>query len=73
MMEFASDRTIDSAMQKAGIQQLKKEQRTAIHEFKSGRDVIAGYGKSFCYALLPAVFDELRVNVGSSIVICVSP
>ena len=79
-MEFASEdveRAIDSAMQKAGIKQLKKEQRSAIQEFVSGRDVFVplptGYGKSFCYALLPAVFDDLWSNVGSSIVICVSP
>lgn len=32
-----------------------------------------GYGKSFCYALLPAVFDHLRLSIGASIVICISP
>ena len=83
-MEFANkdvERAIDSAMRKAGIQQLKKEQRSAIQEFVSGKDVFVsiptgcgkdvfvslptGYGKSFCYALLPAVFDDLRSNVGS--------
>ena len=31
-----------------------------------------GYGKSFCYGLLPAVFDHLRSSMGTSIVICVS-
>ena len=77
MMEFSSEdieRAIDTAMRKAEVKELKKEQRGTIHEFVSGRDVFVslptGYGKSFCYALLPAVFDEVR---GSIIVICVSP
>ena len=79
-MEFSSEdieRAIDTAMRKAEIRELKKEQRSAIHDFVSARDVFVslptGYGKSFCYALLPAVFDELRGSIGTSIVICVSP
>ena len=32
-------RTIDSAMVKADIRELKKEQRSAIHDFASSRDV----------------------------------
>ena len=80
MMEFSSEdieRAIDTAMRKAEVKELKKEQRGTIHEFVSGRDVFVslptGYGKSFCYALLPAVFDELRGSIGTSIVICISP
>ena len=46
-------------------------------DFVSGRDVFVslptGYGKPFCYALLPAVFYDLRANVGPSIMICMSP
>ena len=42
-------------------------QRRAIHHFVSGREVFVslptGYGKSFCYALLPAVFDHLRLSI----------
>ena len=32
-----------------------------------------GYGKSLCFALLPLVFDYLRGEANTSIVICVSP
>ena len=32
-----------------------------------------GYGKSLCFALLPVVFDYLRGQKNSSIVVCVSP
>ena len=79
-MEFSSEdieHAIDTAMRKAEVKELKKEQRGTIHEFVSGRDVFVslptGYGKSFCYALLPAVFDKLRGSIGTFIVICVSP
>ena len=52
--------TIDTAMRKAEVQELKKEQRSAIRDFVSGRDVFVllptGYNKSFCYALLPSKF-----------------
>ena len=80
MIAFSSEDiecAIYTAVRKAKIQELKREQRSAIYDFVSGRDVIVllptGYGKSFCYALLPAVFDELRESSGTSIVICVSP
>ena len=42
-----------------------------------GNDVQAilptGYGKSFCFTLLPLVFDHLRGEKMASVVICVSP
>lgn len=64
-------------MRKAEIQELKKVQQSAIHDFVSGRDVFVslptGYGKSFCYALLSAVFDELHESIGTLIMIYVSP
>ena len=54
-------------MKMAGLKKVKKEQRRVIHSFVSGRDVFVslptGYGKSFCYALLPAVFDHLRSSI----------
>jgi bloom syndrome protein len=68
---------VDHATKKAGLSELKVEQRKVLHQFVSGRDVFValptGYGKSFCYALLPAVFDHLRSSNEASIVICVSP
>lgn len=54
--------------------ELKKEQIEAIHSFVSSKDVLwPCYGKLFCYALLPAVFDHLCLSIGASIVICISP
>ena len=54
-------------MKMAGLKKVKKEQRRVIHDFVSARDVFVslptGYGKSFCYALLPAVFDHLRSSI----------
>ena len=79
-MEFCTEdieRAMDYAMQLSGLKELKTEQRRAISDLVSGRDVFVslptGYGKSFCYGLLPAVFDHLRSSMGTSIVICVSP
>lgn len=79
-MEFKTsdiESAIDGAVTRAGLKELKDEQRQVIVDFVSGRYVFVslptGYGKSFCYALLPAVFDQLRSNLGSSIAICVSP
>ena len=49
----------------------------AIKSFVEGNDVLvilpSGYGKSLCFALLPLVFDYLRGEANTSIVICVSP
>ena len=59
------------------VEELKKEQSQAIRSLVSGRDVFValppGYGKSFCYALRPLVFERLRAATHKSIVICVSP
>ena len=71
------DAAIVSAMQVFGLESLKHQQREAIREFVSGRDVFVslptGFGKSYCYALLPTVFDNLRTDKELSIMLCVSP
>ena len=68
---------IDHAMKTVGLASLKREQREAIQQFYSGKDVFValptGYGKSYCYALLPLAFDFLRETEHPSIAICVSP
>lgn len=60
-----------------GLENLKREQHEAIQEFVNGKDVfvslLTGYRKSYCYALLPLVFDVLRESKYPSIAICVSP
>ena len=71
------DAAIDAAMQVFCLKSLKYQQREAIREFVSGRDVFVslptGFGKSYCYALLPTVFDNLRPHEEPSIMLCVSP
>ena len=71
------DAAIDAAMQVFCLKSLKYQQREAIREFVSGRDVFVslptGFGKSYCYALLPTVFDNLRSHEEPSIMLCVSP
>ncbi len=50
----------------AGYKALHKEQKEAIVDFVSGRDV-------FCFALLPAIFDVIRRVFKKSLVVVVSP
>jgi len=68
---------INNAMKMVGLENLKREQQEAIQEFANGKDVFVslptGYRKSYCYALLPLVFDVLRESEHPSIAICVSP
>ena len=65
---------IASSCAMMGVAELKEKQKDAIVE---GNDVLVilptGYGKSLCFALLPLVFDYLRGEANTSIVICVSP
>ena len=67
---------IDSAARSVGLQALKPTQREAIRTFASGRNVFValhiGHAKSFCFVLLPLVFDRILGRSGS-IVLCVSP
>ena len=58
--------------------QLKLEQKDAIKEILSDRDVLCvlptGYGKSIIYTLLPICMDLFRkIEPGQSIVVIISP
>ena len=59
-----------------GELRLFPKQREVVEAFVCGRDVFVclptGYGKSFCYGCLPIVFDCLRGQT-SSIVVVVTP
>ena len=78
-----TDKAIDRSLEVLGLGiTLKEQQRLAIKKFVDGIDVFVamptGYGKSYCYALLPVVFDILRAEDSSgydahSIAIVVSP
>ena len=58
------DTTIEYAVARVGLKELKPEQREVVHSFASGKDVVvalpSGYGRSYCFALLPFVFDFLQ-------------
>ena len=59
------------------MDEIKREQRHVNETLVSGKDVFVSrptsYGKSFCYGLLPAIYDNLRLSNSASTVICVSP
>ena len=72
------DKIIMDASVSFGYNELKVEQHQALKAFVEGRDVFVaiptGYGKSLCYALLPAIFDSKKGLVGkTSICMIVSP
>lgn len=60
-----------------GCSELKPEQMQVVTAVLRGRDVFAvlptGYGKTLCYAVLPAAFDALLPGSSPSIVIVLSP
>ena len=60
-----------------GCSELKQEQMQVVTAVLQGRDVFAvlptGYGKTLCYAVLPAAFDALSPGCSPSIVIVLSP
>ena len=68
---------VSTAIGRLGYDMLKPEQEAALLSFLGGRDVFVslptGYGKSLCYATLPAAFDSLRNTLSKSIVLVVSP
>ena len=68
---------VSSAVAELGYDSVKPEQKAALLAFLRGRDVFVSlptwYGKSLCYAALPAAFDSLRRSPSQSIVVVVSP
>ena len=60
------DAAIDAAVQAFSLESLKHQQQKAIEKFASERDVFvaltASFRKSYCFALLPTVFDHLRAG-----------
>ena len=76
---MASD-NLDAVILRAGARlgytAIRPNQHKAVKSFIEGSDVFislpTGSGKSFCYSVLPFIFDDLYQRVGS-IVIVVSP
>ena len=60
-----------------GYEDIREKQSEVVESFLNGHDVFGvlptGYGKSLCYACLPAVFDYLRKPKDPSIVVVVTP
>ena len=73
------DRVIAEAASLYGYANLKVEQKRVLKSFVEGRDVFVslptGYGKSLCYALLPAIFNMKTglTELKTSICLIVSP
>lgn len=68
---------VKHAIQALGYATLREKQQEVIESFVGGHDVFGvlptGYGKSLCYACLPATFDFLSKPKNPSIVIVVTP
>ena len=74
---FISD-CVTKAAEELGYPTMKMEQLDVAIAFVEGSDVFAilpaGFGKSLCYACLPASFDRmLEQDQGYSIVVVVTP
>ena len=70
------EQAIDKAVEAVGLQSLKPLQRHVISSFVTGNYVFVslptGFGKSYCFVLLPLVFDYI-LDARGSIVLCISP
>ena len=70
--------SVTSCARRLGYENVKDDQRRVIASFVEGNDVIVcfptGYGKSFCFFVLPYIFDDIYSrNEPWSVVIVVSP
>ena len=65
------------AAQDLGYEAVKPEQLQVVTGVVRGRDTFAvlptGFGKSLCFALLPAMYDQLYPSSEPSIVVVVTP
>ncbi len=72
LVKHIKDVAVEAA-QSLGCDSLKKEQMEVVVKFVTGNDVFAilptGFGKSLCYACLPAVFNKLNGTNGSIVVV----
>ena len=50
-----------------GIKELKPLQEEVIFKFIQG--LPTGFGKSFCYGCLPLVYDSLKAETGSIVIV----
>ena len=79
LMDVELKGIVSSAVGALGYDSIKPEQEIALLSFLRGHDVFVslptGYGKSLCYAALPAAFDKLlkTTSPSTSIVIAISP
>ena len=69
---------VEQAVKSLGYRELKYEQKKAILDFISGKDVFialpTGFGKTLIYCCLPRVFDLLlEYDTPTSIMVVVSP
>lgn len=70
------DAAVSTALKVLDFKELKPKQREVVDKFVAGNDVFVslptGSGKSLCYWILPLVFNNLRKE-SNSIVLVVSP
>ena len=70
------DAVVEEVCVKLGYN-LKDKQRKVILSFVKGEDVFVvlptGFGKSLCFACLPLIFDRVREDGLSSIIIIITP
>ena len=77
MSQLYLESAIGKAAQNLGYDFVKAEQLKVISSVVRGQDVFAvlptGFGKSFCFSVLPYVHDQLFPGHEASIVIVITP